>query len=124
MSKLVVNLSVVLTKIAVLLLFLDIFLTAWPRRATYTLIVLTGLFGVWVVVTNIFLCIPIDSFWKPDLPDRRCFGSRNKKPLADAVGSLVLDVAIFCLPLPMVWPLTLPRRQKAWLYFVFALGSL
>ena len=120
----VVNLSVALTKIAVLLLFLDIFLTAWPRRATYILIALTSLFGVWAAVTNIFLCIPIEDFWKPDLPNRRCFGIRKGKPLADATGSFVLDVAIFCLPLPVVWPLTLPRRQKAWLYFVFALGSL
>jgi hypothetical protein len=121
---LVVNLSLVLTKIAVLLLFLDIFPTAWPRRATYILITLTSLFGVWAVVTNIFLCIPIDSFWKPDLPDRKCFGIRKEKPLADAAGSFILDAAIFCLPLPVVRPLTLPWRQKAWLYFVFALGFL
>ncbi|KAH6844739.1 hypothetical protein B0I37DRAFT_167541 [Chaetomium sp. MPI-CAGE-AT-0009] len=123
-SRLVVNLSIVLTKMSVLLLFLDIFLTAWPRRATYALIVLTALFGIWVAVTNIFLCIPIDSYWKSELPNHRRKILGEGKPVADAVISFVLDMAIFCLPLPVVCPMTLPSRQKAWLYFSFALGFL
>ncbi|KAK3291051.1 uncharacterized protein B0H64DRAFT_51130 [Chaetomium fimeti] len=122
MSKLVVNLSIVMTKLSVLLLFLDIFLTAWPRRATYVIIVLTALFGVWIAVTNIFPCIPIDSSWKSEEPERRCMDIGQGKSLTDAVVSFVLDMAIFCLPLPVVWPMTLPWRQKAWLYFAFALG--
>jgi len=109
-----------LTKISVLLLFLDIFVIGWPRKATYVVVVLVTLFGIWLVVSNILTCIPIESFWKQDVSDRRCLGSQ--KWHADAAVNLVLDVAIFCLPLPVVWPVSLPRHQKLWLYIVFALG--
>jgi len=111
----------VLTKLSVLLLFLDILLTAWPRKATCVLLTLTAIFGIWIFLTHILACIPIVAFWKQNIPDRRCIG-RPGKWLADAVVNLVLDVAIFCLPLPVVWPMTLPSRQKMWLYFCLALG--
>lgn len=123
-SKLVVNLSVVMTKISVLLLFLDIFLTSWPRKATHVLIVLTSVFGICDAITNIFACLPMSSFWNLDQPDHQCISIGDTKALADAVISCVLDAAIFCLPLPLIWPMTLPWRQKAWLYFAFALGFL
>lgn len=105
-----------------MLLFLDIFVIGWPRKATYVVVVLVTLFGIWLVVSYTLACIPIDSFWKQDVSDRRCLGSQ--KWHADAGVNLVLDVAIFCLPLPVVWPMSLPRRQKLWLYIVFALGFL
>ncbi len=122
-GSLVVQLSLILTKISVLLLFLDIFAIGWPRKATYVVIVLVTLFGIWIAVSNILVCIPIESFWKQDVPDRRCIGS-PRKSLSDAAVNLVLDVAIFCLPLPVFWPMSLPWRQKLWLYIVFALGFL
>ncbi|EAQ92047.1 hypothetical protein CHGG_00282 [Chaetomium globosum CBS 148.51] len=124
-SKLVVNFSVVMTKILVLLLFsrhlLDVLATV--RRRTF-LIVLTSVFGICDAITNIFACLPMSSFWNLDQPDHQCISIGDTKALADAVISCVLDAAIFCLPLPLIWPMTLPWRQKAWLYFAFALGFL
>ena len=121
-GSVVVQFSLLLTKISVLLLFLDFLVIGWPRKATYVIIVLVTLLGIWLVGSNILTCIPIESFWKQDVSDRRCLGSQ--KWHADAAVNLVLDVAIFCLPLPVVWRLSLPWRQKLWLYIVFAMGFL
>jgi hypothetical protein len=101
---------------------LDIFTIGWPRKATYAVIVLVTLFGLWLVLSNILTCIPVESFWNEDLSDRRCLAPQ--KWHADAAVNFVLDVLAFCLPLPVVWPMSLPRRQKLWLSIVFALGFL
>ena len=122
-TTVVVNISLVLTKISVLLLLLEIFLTGWPRKATYVLIALVSLYGAWVTFSSIFICIPISSFWVLDRTNRRCIAG-TPKWYTDAALNLALDLAIFCLPLPVVWPLTLPWEKKIWLYFVFASGLL
>ncbi|KAH6649407.1 hypothetical protein F5144DRAFT_588129 [Chaetomium tenue] len=122
--KLVVNLSVVLTKISVLLLFLDIFLTSWPRKATHVLIPLTSVFGICDAVTNIFACLPINSFWNLDRPDHRCISIGEAKSIADAVISFVLDVAIFCLPLPLIWPMTLPVCAASGVRIYLVMGGI
>jgi hypothetical protein len=113
-----------LTKISVLLLFLDIFAIAWPRKATYILLVLVSLFGAWAALSSILACVPIQIFWKQGPGAGSGCIAGVPKWYADAVGNLVLDIAIFCLPLPVVWPMVLPWRQKIWLYIVFTLGLL
>lgn len=118
------SISLLLTKLSVLLLFLDIFVLSWPRRATYALIALTAVYGLWLTASNIFFCIPVHAFWEFS-PERRCIPSGTKW-WADAAGNLGLDIAIFCLPLPVVWAVmrTLPAKDRAWLGVVFALGFL
>ncbi|KAK4150893.1 hypothetical protein C8A00DRAFT_45787 [Chaetomidium leptoderma] len=121
-SVIVNGISLVLTKASVLLLFLDIIVITWIRKATYVVTALVACYGVWLTASNIFFCIPVQSFWDSSIPEKRCIPSALKGYL-DAGVNLALDVVIFCLPLPIVGSLRLPRRQKLWLSLVFALGS-
>jgi hypothetical protein len=114
-------LSLSLTKISVLLLFLDIFVASWVRRATYVLIVLATLCGLFTLLSNILYCIPVAAFWDFTITDRRCIPVPLKYYI-DASLNLALDFAILFLPVPVIWPMTLPWRQKLWLYSVFVLG--
>ncbi|KAK4236996.1 hypothetical protein C8A03DRAFT_16409 [Achaetomium macrosporum] len=115
------NLSLSLTKISVLLLFLDIFVLSWVRRVTYILIVLATLCGLFTLLSNILYCLPVSAFWDFTILDRRCIAVPFKY-YVDAALNLTLDFAILFLPLPVIWPMTLPWRQKLWLYSVFVLG--
>ncbi|KAH6847773.1 hypothetical protein B0I37DRAFT_445966 [Chaetomium sp. MPI-CAGE-AT-0009] len=117
------NTSIALTKLSVLLLLLDVLVVFWFRKATYVVAALATCYLLWVAVTNTVPCIPIQSFWDYSIPERMCFPQRGKM-LADTTVNAALDVAIFCLPLPVLRTLTLPWRQKLWLCFVFALGIL
>ena len=125
MTGIVTNTSIALTKLSVLLLLLDVLVIFWFRKATYVVIVMVACYLLWVAVTDIVPCIPIRSFWDLSIPeaDRLCIPQRQKM-LADTTINAALDVAIFCLPLPLLRTLTLPWRQKLWLCFVFTLGIL
>jgi hypothetical protein len=122
-AGIVTNTSIALTKLSVLLLLLDILVAFWFRKAAYAVTVLAASYVVWVFVTNIIPCIPIHAFWDLSIPEseRWCMPLRQKM-LADTTVNAALDVAIFCLPLPVLRTLTLPRKQKLWLCVVFTLG--
>lgn len=115
--------GLIMTKISVLLLFLDIFPITWVRKATYIVIAMVTVYGVWLVASTIVFCIPVYSFWDIYVPDRKCFYF-SVKWTADAAANLALEFMIFCLPLPALAPLTLPPRQKLWVCFAFSLGIL
>ncbi|KAK4163738.1 hypothetical protein QBC43DRAFT_263608 [Cladorrhinum sp. PSN259] len=122
-AGIVTNTSIALTKLSVLLLLLDIFSVFWYRKATYVVMVLAACYLVWVFVTNIIACLPIQAFWDLSIPesDRWCMPQRPKM-LADTTLNAALDIAIFFIPLPLLRTLRLPLKQKLWLCVVFTLG--
>ena len=122
-AGIVVNTSIALTKLSVLALLLDIFVMFWYRKATFVVTALATCYLVWVLVSNIASCLPIQAFWDRSIPEsaRWCMPLRPKM-LADSSVNAALDIAIFCLPLPVLRTLTLPFKQKLWLSIVFALG--
>jgi hypothetical protein len=116
-----VNICLCLAKLSILLLFLDIFPPGlWPRKAAYVLLVLVALYGVALPISNVLYCLP---------PERnytiggQCISGPAKRYAVAAIDA-ALDLAIFCTPLPVVWRMTLPRRQKVWVCFIFGLGIL
>ncbi|KAH6842397.1 hypothetical protein B0I37DRAFT_417577 [Chaetomium sp. MPI-CAGE-AT-0009] len=116
------NLSLVLTKISVALLFLDVFLVTSIRKATYVVLIAVILHGIYVTLTNIFFCTPINDYWdKPFNPTNKCIDPRTKFRIDNAL-NIVFNFVMLCLPVPAIWPMTLPWRQKLWLFFLFMLG--
>ncbi|KAK4170607.1 hypothetical protein QBC36DRAFT_391530 [Triangularia setosa] len=113
--------SLILTKISILLLFLDVFAIATARKITKFFLILVILYAIYLLTSNILFCIPISSFWELSASKDRCF-PQDTKYFADAAINIALDFSIFCIPIPVVRAMTLPWRQKLWLYFIFALG--
>jgi hypothetical protein len=117
------SLTLIMTKISVLLLFLDIFVVSRVRQATWVVLALVVLYGLWLVTSTIVHCIPVYSWWEIFLADRKCLNF-SAKWTADASINFALEVMIFCLPLPVLGSLSLPWRQKLWICFAFSLGIL
>jgi hypothetical protein len=116
------NLSLVFTKISVALLFLDVFLVTSIRKATYVVLIAVILHGIYVTLTNIFFCTPINDYWdKPFNPANNCIDPRTKFRIDNAL-NIVFNFVMLFLPVPAIWPMTLPWRQKLWLFFLFMLG--
>jgi hypothetical protein len=111
-----------LTKVSVLLLFLDVFVITRIRKATYAVMAALVFYGVWLTASNIAICIPIHLYWDPDShPNNRCIYPSTKF-FIDITLNAVFDFVMLILPLPAIWSITLPRRQKLWLYFVAGIG--
>lgn len=89
---------------------------------TYNIIYLVGF-----ILTLLLLCRPLDAYWKSFDPEYRatanytCGSEQIAEPLSGIL-SVIGDAYSTILPLVLVSRLTLPRRQKWALYFLFSLG--
>ncbi|KAI9848401.1 MAG: hypothetical protein M1837_000195 [Sclerophora amabilis] len=67
-------------------------------------------------------CIPLAAAWDMTIVRGKCINT-ELLGIASAALNVFLDLAIIVLPMPTVWKLQLPTRQKAALTAVFGVGA-
>lgn len=77
------------------------------------------------VLTCIFQCLPISYVWEQVIPGvhGKCVNI-NQFYLANAALNILTDFLTYTLPMPMLWQLHLPKRQKIGLIAILGLGGL
>lgn len=115
--------ALILTKASILCQYYRIFPGKNIRIAIYTMAGITAAFGIWSTFTFIFMCTPIQAFWNQTLPGGHCINTTAAYFAASGV-NILTDVLIFLLPMPALYQLQLPKRQRIGLMVVFALGGL
>lgn len=112
-----------LTKLSLLWIIARVFS---PYRKTVIFIyVFLGImlaYYIPAVIVKIRICDPIAKFWAPDTPGS-CL-DQTSIILADAVVSVVSDMAILILPLPLTVGLQLPLKKKLRVMVVLGAGGL
>ncbi|MCJ1463565.1 hypothetical protein MMC07_002173 [Pseudocyphellaria aurata] len=110
-----------LIKISILLLYKRTFIIKPMRNAIYAV----GAFVIGNAISNItsfaLLCTPLARFWDPERP-----GHCTNRPLLFMFASLfpmLTDVAIYVMPMPVIWRLQMTLRRKFELTLVFAVGG-
>lgn len=110
-------------KATILLLYLRLFginrKTKWTIRGL--LVVLFAYYFASIVAKST-TCIPLRKLWIPDI-DGHCF-ENDILLLTDCAVSIISDLTILILPMPLIWDLRMPIRRKMELTAVFSLGIL
>ncbi|RMY91677.1 hypothetical protein D0862_09680 [Hortaea werneckii] len=114
-------LTVSVTKASLLMQYLRIFSTPRVRGACYALLAALLPALLWAVLGGTLLCRPVRKLWDPEVQGGACM-SAEKYWVSVAGLDIGLDVLVLVLPLPGIWGLRLPRRQKVGLVVVFLLG--
>ena len=78
--------------------------------------------GIWTVVSTLTACIPLAAYW--DQRVKATFCQVQNVWWSNLSLLMITDFLIFILPIPVVYSLQLPRRQKYILLCVFGLGFL
>ena len=73
------------------------------------------------IILQIFSCWPVPKFWDKSIKEGHCV-SLIPPDIAWGAMSMLSDLCIAILPLPMVWRLQLPRKSKFLLSLVFLSG--
>ncbi|GFN14950.1 uncharacterized protein AtWU_04750 [Aspergillus tubingensis] len=114
------NLTLTLTKLSLIFLYRRLF----PTHTYRILLILTLIFviitGLWMVLSTLIFCIPINAFWDTSLP-HTCL-PEDVVWCLNAAFQITTDLILVVLPLPILARLNLPKRQKAALLVIFALG--
>ncbi len=116
------NTSQILVKISLLLQYLRIFETPRMKRVCYIALGFICVYGLWAIASSIFTCIPIQAYWDSSVHGR-CFQSLTFWYTTSSL-NIATDVGIFILPVPILFKLQLPVRQRIILMCIFTIGFL
>ena len=111
------------TKISVLLLYLRIFPHQSVRYAAIATIGMIAISTTIIFFMTVFSCHPVTFFWNRDIRGGTCINV-NKLAYANSAMSIIQDLLIVALPLPVLAKLNMGRKKKIGVGFMFAVGSL
>ena len=111
-----------LTKISILTLYLRVFPNKWFQLFVRWFLAALIVFAITSVGATILQCQPIARNWNHELPGR-CL-ALVKFWYFNAAVSILSDLVILLVPMPLILVLQLPRSQKVGLVVIFGLGVL
>jgi hypothetical protein len=80
------------------------------------------LYSIWTAFSAILLCNPPAHFWNSNVKGH-CM-NELKLWFTNAGLNIATDFALLILPMPMIYKLRLPKKQKLILGFIMSLGGL
>ncbi|KAF2797222.1 hypothetical protein K505DRAFT_298737 [Melanomma pulvis-pyrius CBS 109.77] len=116
--------AIAFAKLAILSLFLRIFVQKGYRWATYGIMGIQVLTLVVSTIITCTVCTPISYLWEPQLhPDGHCIDI-NAFWRWGSFPQIITDVLILILPLPILWKLHLSPKDKIGVILTFCTGSI
>ncbi|KAK0657042.1 hypothetical protein B0T16DRAFT_452540 [Cercophora newfieldiana] len=117
------NLSLVFTRISILLLYKRIFTYNWAKRAIQVGLVIITATGIWFIASVATACVPLEAFWDWSLFMRtQVYCQPPNLWWGNAAIHIAEDLFIVILPMPILSSLNLPKKQKFALVGLFGLG--
>ena len=110
------------SKLSILILLYRIFITKAFRTTALALMAIVASWWISITFAVVFICSPVKSQWNPDVPGH-C-GNQYLLNVIDPIPWILTDFAILFAPMPMVWKLHMPTRQKVALGGLFLIGGL
>lgn len=124
--------TTVCVKLSLLFQYMRLFREGYRRTITLTLFTIVVLWGTVFTFMAWFPCFPVSGYWnKRMIPPAKCYGfgyrtiDEAKNTLFAFSGSnMILDIAIFILPLTEYFKPDLRRKQVLAMTGLFAFGSM
>ncbi|KAK1467043.1 hypothetical protein CMEL01_11036 [Colletotrichum melonis] len=127
-SRLFFAVGNVLVKVGLLLFYLRLDNRPKMRWTVYGLMVAVIGLGICHFVMSAIECNPAEVYWTSkgshEIYAKYCMPAAVQQAFWDAAGVVVIvtDICLWICPIPMIWGLQLPQRQKWAVSAVFALG--
>ncbi|KAJ5766903.1 uncharacterized protein N7511_004519 [Penicillium nucicola] len=117
------NLTLVFAKISCLWLFVRLFRPRPFLMIAYITMGCLVIAGLWMTISGFFFCNPVRAFWSisPQVRSDKCL-SASAVWFTNAGIQIGTDLVILILPMPLIWKLHMPRRQKYGVLLCFGLG--
>ena len=117
------TLSVSLVKISALDLYVKIFPSKSLHRIAYTVMLITASYSLSYIITSLSACQPFAYNWDKLIQGGRCIDT-SKFYVWQAIISMILDITVVALPMPLVWGLKMRYQKKVYLTIIFGMGIL
>lgn len=84
--------------------------------------VLLVVYGLWTFFSSIFTCWPIETYWMFVVGAQGACMDKTGLTFSNAAINIATDIVLIAVPMPLLWRLQIPRRQKYVLMGLFCLG--
>ncbi|RYP92937.1 hypothetical protein DL770_000987 [Monosporascus sp. CRB-9-2] len=124
-TRLLYVVATMLVKMSLLMFYLRLDQRPLMRWTVYILMFVVVGFSIASFGILTFSCYPPAMFWDVrGSIQGKCIDPNTQQAFYDANGALniVIDLAIYTVPIPMLWKIQIPTRQKIALTFIFGLG--
>ncbi|KAI9761537.1 MAG: hypothetical protein M4579_000928 [Chaenotheca gracillima] len=115
--------SMMFAKLAILIFYMRISPQKTFHYAIYATMFILVAYNLALMLSLIFACHPIEKSWNVLITEGSCI-DRTAIYLSNGILNIITDLIIFVLPVPMVWGIQLPKRQKLGVLAFFSVGSL
>ncbi|KAL8709463.1 MAG: hypothetical protein Q9220_005846 [cf. Caloplaca sp. 1 TL-2023] len=123
--QIIYGFTMTIIKLSILLFYCRLFpresVPRYWRAAVYIIAVLCILFWISGVTACIFQCTPVDYAWLRT-GEGHCINTLLLFYITSTV-TVVTDICILLLPLPIVWKLQMPKAKRYGVMAIFLLGS-
>ena len=109
-------------KISISIQYLRIAVSKSQRRVCLTMLGVIIVYSIWTAFSAIFLCSPPAHFWSSRVKGH-CM-NELKLWFTNAGLNIATDFALLILPMPIIYKLRLPKKQKVVLGCIMSLGAL
>ncbi|CAN9436629.1 unnamed protein product [Alternaria alternata] len=92
--------------------------------AVWTTVVICASSYIAIFFSLLFACKPIAASWDPLLRPTAACVNQGAIYIATAVIGIVTDVMLISIPVPTIWGLQMPTKQKIGLTLMFGVGSI
>lgn len=114
--------AVILTKLALLVMYTRIFIKRTDRIACWVVAALLIANFVGAMIAGFLMCIPLEYLWNRTIPGGHCINI-NAWFRWSSLMNIITDVVMLILPLPVIWKTQSSRKVKIGLTITFATGS-
>ncbi|KAK7994355.1 hypothetical protein PG991_015943 [Apiospora marii] len=117
------SLGVIFSKLSILFFYLRLSPQTSFRLVVIALIVIVSAYALAYQVVSIFSCKPMKAAWDITITDSTCV-DKEAVYMGLSVSNILMDVIILLIPVHVVYPLQMSKRQKTSLLMLFATGGL
>ncbi|KAG9232503.1 hypothetical protein BJ875DRAFT_76933 [Amylocarpus encephaloides] len=117
--QIIYGITVGLVKISICLFYIRIFFTRPFRLASWIVIGFLVAWSLSVVLNAVLICRPVAANWDPNIGN--CANQTTSYTIIGVV-DLLTDIAVFILPMKMIWGLQVGTAKRVALFCVFGLG--
>ncbi|KAH7176136.1 hypothetical protein EDB81DRAFT_897190 [Dactylonectria macrodidyma] len=114
--------SMMFTKLSLLAIYIRISPSRRFRAAVYLLMAIVTGYSFSAVLVAIFQCNPVEMAWDITITDGSCI-DRMAYFVATLALNVTTDLFMLALPIPMLWRVKMPMRQKLGLIGILMTGS-
>ncbi|KAM0430954.1 hypothetical protein ACHAPT_005588 [Fusarium lateritium] len=109
------------SKLSLVLFYRHLSPQTWWKRCTYVVIGLIIVYNTSIFFAIILSCHPFKRHWDVRVTEGSC-GQKIGIWMTTATMGIITDMILLTMPIPMVWGLQLPKRQRIGIIMFFFIG--